>query len=89
MRWMWLESSASTGAVESAFSVLAHVEGREALDDLHLFNLCVCRFMLMVIRYIGEIKSACITHLFLFLLSGCVVIVVCSRIENLSCFVGL
>ena len=78
-----------TGAIESALSVLAHVEGHEALDDLCLFNLCVHRFMLTAIRYIGEIESACITHLFLFLLSGCVVVVVCSCIENLSCFVGL
>ena len=78
-----------TGAVKSAFSILAHVEGHEALDDLRLFNLHVCWFMLTAIRYVGETKSACTTHLFLFLLLGCIVIIICSCIENLSCFISL
>ena len=78
-----------TGAIESALSVLAHVEGREALDDLHLFNLSIRWFMLTAIRYVRETESACTTHLFLFLLLGCVIIIICSCIENLSCFVGL
>ena len=78
-----------TGAIESAFLVLTHVEGCEALDDLRLFNLHIHQLMLTAIRYIGEIESACMTHLFLFLLSGCIIVIVCSRIENLSCFVGL
>ena len=39
-----------TWAAEGAFSVLAHVESGEVLDDLHLFNLCVCRFMLFITK---------------------------------------
>ena len=39
-----------TWAAEGAFSVLAHVESGEVLDDLRLFDLCVRRFMLFITK---------------------------------------
>ena len=39
-----------TWAAEVAFSVLAHVESGEVLDDLRLFDLCIHWFMLFITK---------------------------------------